>query len=280
MQRLTSVNKDIKSRAYIVDKLHKEAGERDEKMKEIDKKVKDLEVKSIDLENKNFDFNTKFESFILNYQMQNRFVSGMKERLEEIEESREKDEERWKKIESKETEVKDESSRKELDKLIERVNGNDSLIDGLISKVKKISGEMKEGKKSPAFASGEDHQIEERVKGIEKVLARINEETTKGKNQGKDQNLALDFDIENRLKVLEKEVDDIKMSVPVGTAASNDGTTHSSINYNLKRKIDTLSKDNQEMKSAVLSCQQILNSKADFDQLHEIDKVVTDKLND
>ena len=233
--------------------MHKEGGERDEKMKEIDKKVKDLEVKSIDLENKNFDFNTKFESFSLNYQMQNRFVSGMKDRIEELEENREKDEERWNKLETKDAGVKDDSSKKEIDKLIERVNGNDSLIDGLISKVKKISGEMKEGKKSPAFAMGDDSQIEEKIKGLEKALARISEETSKGKNQSKEQNLALDFDIENRLKVLEKEMDEIKMSVPVGTAASNDGTTHSSINYNLKKKIDSLSKDNQEMKSALIS---------------------------
>ena len=212
--------------------------------------------------------------------MQNRFVSGMKDRIDELEENREKDEERWNKLETKDAGVKDDSSKKEIDKLIERVNGNDSLIDGLISKVKKISGEMKEGKKSPAFAMGDDSQIEEKIKGLEKALARISEETSKGKNQSKEQNLALDFDIENRLKVLEKEMDEIKMSVPVGTAASNDGTTHSSINYNLKKKIDNLSKDNQEMKSALISWQQILNSKADFDQLQEIDKVVTDKLND
>ena len=235
----------------MVDKMHKEAAERDEKFKEVEKKVKDLEVKSIDFENKSFDFNTTFESFSLNYQMQCRSVNGMKDRVNELEEMREKDEERWKKLDAKTPEDKDEVSKKELDKLIERVNGNDSLIDGLISKVKKISGEMKEGKKSPVFA--DDAQIEERIKGLEKALGRMNEGGTKGKNQNKEQNLALDFDIENRLKILEKELDELKTNVPVGTAASNDGTTHSSINYNLKKKIDSMSKDSQEMKSALIS---------------------------
>jgi hypothetical protein len=34
---LTNANKDVKSRAYVVDKMHKEGTERDEKFKEIEK---------------------------------------------------------------------------------------------------------------------------------------------------------------------------------------------------------------------------------------------------
>lgn len=243
----TSENKDVKSRSYVVDKMHKEAGERDEKFKEVEKKVKDLEVKSIDLENKNFDFNTKFESFTLNYQMHLRSVGSIKERLDELEEIREKENVEFKKLEEKLSGGNDGVDKKDFEKLLERVNGNDSLIDGLIGKVKKITGDMK--LKTPAFAKPED-SIEEKIKQMERMITKINEEM--GKAHG-DKDIALDFDIENRLKVVEKEIDDIKSTVPVNTAASNDGTTHSSINYNLKKKIDNISKDNQEMKSALIS---------------------------
>jgi hypothetical protein len=177
-----------------------------------------------------------------------------------------------KQIQEKLNESNDGVDKKDFDKLQERVNGNDSLIDGLIGKVKKITSDMKT--KAPA---SNKEELEDRLKQIEKMVSEINED--KVKNQPNNE-LALDFDLENRLKVVEKEIDDIKSTVPLNTAASNDGTTHSSINYNLKKKIDSMSKDSQEMKSALISWQQILNSKADFDQLQEIDKVVTDKLND
>ena len=55
-------------------------------------KIKDLENKSIDLENKQFEFNAHYESFKMNYQIHMRTSSGIKERVEELEELREKDE--------------------------------------------------------------------------------------------------------------------------------------------------------------------------------------------
>lgn len=139
--------KDLKSRIYIIDKLHKEGTERDDKVKEINKKLADLENKSVDLDNKSFQFNTEFESFKMNYQIQSRTVSGLRERVDELEEIQENF-----KSSSQNIKIKDYSSmkmgsnnageQKDFNKLIERIDGNDRLIDGLISKVQKINSNI------------------------------------------------------------------------------------------------------------------------------------------
>lgn len=214
------------------------------------------------MENKQFEANTNFESFKMNYQIQTRSVSSMKERLDEIDEQRENDAPNLRLLQdfvksgnmfsannapAKPTNHGNSIDKTDFEKLVERVNGNDSLIDGLISKVKKINSSLEGNSKmkTPAFPNRVDPKS---------------------------------FD--DRIKNLEKDLDDLKINVPTNTVGSNDGTTHSSMNYNLKKKLELVSNDIQELKSIVNSCQQALESKADFEQLQEIDKVVTDKLND
>lgn len=247
-------------------------------------KIRDLENKSVDLENKSFEFNTNFESFKMNYQIQNRSLNSVKERVDEIEDNWDKNEMNIKllgdlmtsgKIANSGTNQGNSVDHEELEKLTERVNGNDALINGLIGKVKKLTSDNSKVK-TPGFSNKDyDKHIEDRIKTLERMVNNIGKSSTNKKSE-----IALDFDIENRVKLLEKEIDDLKCAVPINTVGSNDGTTHSSINYNLKKKLDSFTKDNQEMKNAFVSYQQMIDGKADFEQLQEIDKVVTDKLND
>lgn len=209
-----------------------------------------MEIKSCDLENKSFELNTNFESFMMNSQIQNRTISGMRDRIDEIEETLEKSGgTRFAKTQS-DDENKNGSgeSLQEIQNIIERLNGNDKLIDGLISKVQKVNSKLSKNKAStPQFSN------------------------SSGPSENK---------MDVRIKNMEKEIEDLKCSVPANTAASNDGTNHSSISHNLKKKLDSFNQDLAETKNAVLTCQQMLEEKPDFDQLQEIDKVVTDKLND
>lgn len=229
------MQKDIKSRTYIVDKMHKEGNARDEAVKEHTKKLTDLERKSIDIENKQFEFNTNFESFRMNAQIQARIVSGMKETLNEIEEEREQQQEGSKPAPTPAASSSPISADNDIAKLSERIDGNDSLINGLIAKVKKLTDKMR------------------------------------------DTSSTSDFDA--KIKQIEREIEDMKSyNVPANTVGSNDGTT-SSLNYNIKKKVDGVTKDCEELKNVVFSYQTLINSKADYDQLQEIDKVVTDKLN-
>jgi len=221
-------------------------------------KIKDLENKSIDLENKQFEFNTKFESFSLNYQMQNRFVSGVKDRVEEMEETIEKFDAVIKEIQAQvkqnTSEHNDDKRKKSADspndvvtmqifeKLQERVTGNDSLIDGLISKVKKLSNEVKDkepSKKTPAFSNSSDPKnIDDRIKNLERMITKLSDESSsKPRGSRQDKNSTLDSDIENKVKHIEKEIDDLKANVPNN-----------------------------------MSWQQALNSKADLDQRKKLIK--------
>lgn len=230
----------------------------------------------------------------MNYQIQNRSVSSMKERLDEMEEQQENNAPNLRLLQdfvksgnmfsannapAKPAMNGNYIDKTEFEKLVERVNGNDSLIDGLISKVKKINSSLEGSSKvkTPAFPNSVDPKsFDERIKNLERMVGKLNSTDKPSKTNG----IPLDFDLEHRIKRLEKEIDDLKISVPTNTAGSNDGTTHSSMNYNLKKKLEVVANDNQELKNIVNSCQQALESKADFEQLQEIDKVVTDKLND
>jgi phosphopentomutase len=149
----------------------------------------------------------------------------------------------------------------------------------LIGKVKKLTSSVENGPKvnTPGFASN-SKDIESRIKNLERIICRIdnNEDSPANKNT----NINLNFEIENRVKSMEKDIEDLKTTVSVGTVASNDGTTHSSMNPNLRKKLDSIFNEYQELKNSLLTCQQLVDSKADFEQLQEIDKVVTDKLND
>jgi len=276
------MQKDVKSRAYIVDKLHKEGSDRDTKVKEIEAKVKDLENKSVDLENKQFEFNTNFESFKINYQIQSRSISSMVSRINKLEGN--KDDSDSEQSMGKSTKKNNDQYvlKSEFEKLLDRMKSNDSLVDGIIGKVKKINGiiQDKQAKvKTPAFADSDD--IDKRIKNLERMVNKLGENASLNiKPTDKKNNTDNNAEMETRIRHLEKDIESIKSNVPLNTAGSNDGTTHSSSNYNIKKRIDNLAKDQQEIKNAIISCQQIISTKADFEQLQEIDKVVTDKLND
>lgn len=169
----------------------------------------------------------------------------------------------------------------EFKKLADRVNGNDSLIDGLIIKVKKLNQNFDGNSKvkTPAFANNDSRDIDNRIKNLERIVNNSKKLESSSRPM-KDNSVALDFDIENRIKLIEKELEDIKVTIPGNIAGSNDGTTHSSMNYNLRKKLDALTNDQIELKNNYRSCQQLIDAKVDFEQLQEIDKVVTDKLND
>lgn len=77
------MDKDIRSRNYIVDKLMKESGERDSKLKDALAKIADLENKSCDHEDRLFSQNTDIESMKMNFQLFQRGVDGMKEKVNE-----------------------------------------------------------------------------------------------------------------------------------------------------------------------------------------------------
>lgn len=78
------MDKDLRSRNYLVDKLMRESTQRDEDVKECQTKIKDLENKSVDNENRLFSLNTDIESFKMNYQIFIRNMEGVKEKLSEF----------------------------------------------------------------------------------------------------------------------------------------------------------------------------------------------------
>ena len=289
------MQKDIKSRSYTVDKMFKEGTERDEKVKEIQTKLRDLENKSVDFENKSFEFNTNFESFKMNYQIQTRSVSGLQDRVGELEDFHEAEEPKWKDIQAllndgavaptsqaQASPTGDFINTSEFQKLVDRMNSNDVLIDSFISKVNKLSknvNEKSEKLKTPAFNESDD--IEARLKNLERMVNKLGDSVHSGhKVAGGSHATHIEANIENRVKHIEKDLEDFKSSVPVNTVGSNDETTHSSISYNLKKRMDSMVKDHQELKNGVITCQNMMNNKVDLEQLQEIDKVVTDKLND
>jgi hypothetical protein len=177
----------------------------------------------------------------MNYQIQSRTISGLQSRISELEDSYEKDEPNLKKLEeflssgrSAGSTSKSESYSKHptndyvtkdvFNKLLDRITGNDYLIDGLTNKVKKINLNIdNKGKTAtPQFSAA-----------------------SSGKND----------EIEARIKNMQKDLNDLKTTIP----ANND----------LK-----------EMKNSIINLQQMIDEKPDFEQLQEIDRVVTDKLND
>lgn len=79
------MDKDLRSRNYIVDKLAKESGDRDKAVKDCQQKIKDLENKSCDHEDRLFGLNTDFESFKMNYQIFIRNMEGFKNKMSEFE---------------------------------------------------------------------------------------------------------------------------------------------------------------------------------------------------
>ena len=77
------MDKDLRSRNYLVDKLMKESDRRDQQVKDNQQKIKDLENKSVDNENRLFALNTDIESFKMNYQIFQRGVDGLKDKISE-----------------------------------------------------------------------------------------------------------------------------------------------------------------------------------------------------
>jgi chromosome segregation ATPase len=85
-QMMEKMDKDLRSRNYIVDKMAKENGGRDSAIKDLQNKVNDLENKSCDNENRLFTLNTDIESFKMNYQIFQRSVDGLKSKMDEYDE--------------------------------------------------------------------------------------------------------------------------------------------------------------------------------------------------
>lgn len=83
---MEKMDKDLRSRNYIVDKMARENGDRDSAIKDLQNKVKDLENKSCDNENRLFTLNTDIESFKMNYQIFQRSVDGLKSKMDEYDE--------------------------------------------------------------------------------------------------------------------------------------------------------------------------------------------------
>ena len=79
------MDKDIRSRNYIVDKLMKESTQRDKAVKDNKDKIKDLETKSCDHEDKLFALNAELESFKMNFQISQRGMDGVRSKFEEME---------------------------------------------------------------------------------------------------------------------------------------------------------------------------------------------------
>lgn len=75
---MQKMDKDLRSRNYIVDKMAKEAGDRDALVKGLQEKIKDLENKSCDHEDKLFGINTDIESFKMNYQIFQRSMQDLR----------------------------------------------------------------------------------------------------------------------------------------------------------------------------------------------------------
>lgn len=76
---MQKMDKDLRSRNYIVDKMAREAGERDTLVKNLQQKIKDLENKSCDHEDKLFGINTDIESFKMNYQIFQRSMQDLRD---------------------------------------------------------------------------------------------------------------------------------------------------------------------------------------------------------
>ena len=188
----------------------------------------------MDLDNKGFQFNSEFESFKMNYQIQNRTVSGLQDRINELEEIQENKEASSPVFNGKNSSNSHADNplkkngnnftieQKDFDKIIERVDGNDRLIDGLIRKVQIINSKIDESKKvnTPQFNNSNN--------------------STKG-------------GLESRIKNLEKDLEELRLSIPPNTSTSNDGTTHSSINFNIKKMLDSLNRDLKDTKNSVVT---------------------------
>lgn len=125
----------------------------------------------------------------MNYQIQNRTVSGLKDRVEEIEEQLERDGPNLQmlndfmkngiggntpaqKDSSSKAPTGDYVSKSELNKLIDRVNGNDSLIDGLISQVKKLKAPQGGKVTTPQFPkqSESNGEVVSAIKKLEREI--------------------------------------------------------------------------------------------------------------
>ena len=148
------------------------------KLKKWKNKLVDLENKSIDLENKSFEFNAKFESFMMNYQIQNRAISGVRDRLEEIEETLEKSgvgnsQGNTPLSGGNNSHAKDSEHSQQIATIVDRLDGNDKLIDNLISKVQKINSKFNNKVNTPQFSDSSEigqGKIGNKIKNIEKEI--------------------------------------------------------------------------------------------------------------
>lgn len=190
-QIIERMDKDIRSRNYIVDKMAKEAGERDSKVINIEQKLKDLENKSCDHEDKLFGMNTDIESFKMNYQIFQRGMEGVKEKLGDIESWDER-------LAKAERDIKDlqSSVEKAGRPVFQGKDGVDSnAIDDMLDNFKKEMHTM--------FARREDVlSLDERVKKLEEDYTNMDKslnETTDTANTNKDEIEKLKKLVDNKL---------------------------------------------------------------------------------
>ncbi len=93
------IDKDVRSRTYLIDKMTRERTEDQRKIKEIENQIKALEQKTVELQDTMFQNNTDIESFKMNIQMNMRGVSGLLERVNDLEDHDEDHEKRLKELE-------------------------------------------------------------------------------------------------------------------------------------------------------------------------------------
>ena len=101
--------------------MFKDGNRRDDEVKQIRLILKDLESKTCELENKQFETNTDIEAFKMNMQMSLRGISGLGERVSELEDHDESHDERIAKLEKEMKEV--------TDKMMFMKSGNDDAPD-------------------------------------------------------------------------------------------------------------------------------------------------------
>lgn len=257
---MSQMDKDLRSRNYIVDKLMKEAGERDSVVKEMQQKLKDLENKSCDHEDRLFGMNTDFESFKMNYQIFQRGVDGLKEKMSEYDEHGER-------ISKNEREIAD--LKKEIAKANRPVfQGGDGVdTDAIENMLDNLKKEM-----ALLFVSKEDHKtLEDRVKKLEDDYVTVNETlggTTNTANNNKEEIEKLKKLLDNKLDcdTFDKEVAKLTQAISsAGGDVSKVEAAPAGSNFSTKEmnKIKDMLEKFPDLEKAIEELRKDMNEKID-----------------
>lgn len=261
------MDKDLRSRNYIVDKLAREAGERDNTIKECQQKIRDLENKSCDHEDRLFSINTDIESFKMNYQIFTRGMEGLKDKLGDIASWDER-------LSKAERDIKD--LQKDIEKASRPVfQGKDGVdsdaIDNMLDNFKKEMHLM--------FARREDlESLDKRVKKLEDDYSTVDKllnETTETANTNKEEIEKLKKLIDNKLDcdVFDSEVSKLTEAIKNAggdvsqVASSSNGGSFSSKDVNkikdILEKFPDLEKAIEELRKKHEAFEKDINKQLD-----------------